>query len=272
VLAATTYRPGSVLENGGLPRIAFASPAQLIAGQLYHVVFRNVDANPAVNYISVDGLFTFGDPSPWQPRTSNANWANLIYYRGAWSDDRGAGQGVITPVMALYYSNGAVGGQGYMEVWVGMPKTISGASKVREAFTVSGPSRTVSAASVRVHRISGSSPLTVRLETAAGALVAEGTVPADQISTGSLGDWGTAPFGMTATLSAGGAYHLLVEAPADTEYSAFVIREGAKWGFPAATYFADGTAQYTTGSGWYGFDQPSGGTNMTVGDLQFVLR
>ena len=272
VLATTTYTPGSTVANSGLPQISFSSPAQLVDGQLYHVVFRDVDASPTSNYISVDGLFTFGDPSPWQPRYSNTDWANLVYFQGAWSDDRGAGQGVITPIMALSYSNGVVDGQGYMEVWVSLPKTISGSDKVRETFTVSGSSRTVSSASVRVRRDSGTSPLTVRLETSSGTLVAQGTVSAGLIPTGSHPGWGTAVFGSTVTLSAGKSYNLVLEAPSGTSYDAFVIREGAKWGFPADTYFADGTAQYTTGSGWLGFDQPGGGTNLTMGDLQFLLQ
>ena len=272
VLAATNYRPGSAVANSGLPLISFSSPAQLVAGQLYHVVFRNVDASPTTNYLSVDGLFTFGDPSPWQPKFTNTDWANLIYFRGAWSDNRGAGQGVITPIMALNYSNGAVGGQGYMEVWVSLPKPISGVAKAREVFKVSGANRKVSSASVRVHRVSGSSPLTVLLETAAGVVVADGTIPATSVSTASRPVWATAVFGSTVTLVSGSSYHLVLEAPTDSIYNAFVIREGAWWGFPAATYFADGSGQYTAGAGWLGFDQPGGGRNLPMGDLQFLLQ
>jgi hypothetical protein len=272
VLASTTYVPGSTVANSGLPLISFSSPAQLVAGQLYHVVFTNGDASPTSNYISVDGLFTFGDPSPWQPKYANTDWANLIYFQGAWSDNRGAGQGVITPIMALYYTDGAVVGQGYLEVWVSLPKTISGNAMVREEFTVSGASQTVNSASVRVRRVSGSSPLTVNLETSTGTLVASGTISAGLIPSGSRPGWATANFASSVTLAAGSSYHLVLQAPAGTAYDAFVIRDGATWGFPASTYFSDGTGQYTTGSGWLGFDQPGGGTNLTMGDLQFYLQ
>ena len=272
VLAATSYTPGPSLANSGIVAIAFSSPAQLVAGQLYHVVFANGDASPTRNYVSVDGLFTFDNPSPWQPKHANTDWANLIYFKGAWSDNRGAGQGVITPVMALYYTDGAVVGQGYLEVWVSLPKKISGNDRVREAFTVRGASQTVNTASVRVRRLSGTSPLTIRLETSSGAVVATGTVAAGLIPSGSHPGWATAVFASSVQLTSGSAYHLVLESSSDTSYDAFVIRDGAHWGFPASTYFADGTAQYTTGAGWLGFDQPGGGTNLTMGDLQFYLQ
>ncbi len=272
VLARTTYTPGGVVANDGLPQITFASPAHLTSGRLYHIVFRDVDVSPTANYISVDGLFTFGDPSPWQPKFTNVNWANLIYFQGQWSDNRGAGKGVITPIMALYYSNGVTAGQGYMEVWVSLPKTISGTTMVREQFTVSGASRTVTVASVRIHRVSGSAALTIRLETSSGSLVAQGTVSGDSISAGSHPVWATVSFGSSVTLASGASYHLVLSAPSGTTYNAFAIREGARWGFPANTYFADGIAQYTIGSGWLGFDQPGGRTNLTMGDLQFALN
>jgi len=272
VLATAGYTPGSVIANDGLPVIAFPSPAQLTAGRLYHVVFRNADAQPTRNYVSLDGLFTFGSPSPWQPRFANTDWANLTYERGAWSDDRGPGAGVITPIMALTYGNGAVAGVGYMEVWVGLPKTISGPARVREVFTVSGGDRPVRSAAVRVRRLTGTAPLTLRLETAAGTTLGVATVSAGLVPDGSRPGWVTAGLDRPVTLEGGSPYSLVLEAPAGTSYSAFAIREGAKWGFPATTYFADGIGQYTTGSGWLGFDQPGGATNLPMGDLQFYLQ
>ncbi len=91
------------------------------------------------------------------------------------------------------------------------------------------------------------------------------------ISTGSHPVWATASFGTSVTLASATSYNLVLSAPTGTSYNAFVIRHGAAWGFPASTYFSDGTAQYTTGSTWLGFDQPGGETNRTVGDLQFAL-
>ena len=256
---------------------AFPSPATLVAGRLYHIVFTNTDPNPTVNYVSLDGLFVFSETARWQPAFSNTDWANLIRYgSGAWEQDRGSGQGIITPIMQLDYANGQHAGVGYMEVWVGMHKTISGSAKAREAFTVSGPDRRVSSVSVRLERVSGSSPLAVRLEKGDGTLVASGSIPASAIPVGDPTRRGRRPAGprstsaQPVTLQSGQRYHLVLSSSADTDYSIFVIRKGSSYGFSPQTYFSDGLAQYTTGSGWTGFDGWSGPSN--EGDLQLYFQ
>lgn len=251
---------------------AFASPPQLVAGQLYHIVFRNVDPSPTVNFVSVDGLFVYSDLPVWQPAFSNTDWANLVKLgSGSWSADRGTGNGTITPIMGLSYTDGVVDGLGYMEVWYKAPKTISGSGSAREAFTVSGPSRQVSSVSVRLKRVSGSSPLVVRLETSSGALVEQGSIPASSISTTGKASWATYSFTTSPTLTSGLGYHLVLSSVSDTSYSIFVIRKGMSYGFGPRTYFADGSAQYNSGSGWVGFDPGWSGPS-TQGDLQFYFR
>ncbi len=267
VLASTTYRPAD-----GMPLISWSSPATLTAGHLYHVVFRNVDPDPAANYASVDGLFTHGDLSIWQPILANVEWANLIWSGGSWSDDRGAGRGVITPIMQLNYASGQEVGVGYMEVWVGLPKPISGSHSVREIFTVSGSNRAIRSVSVRLKRESGTSPLRVRLASSDGTIVEDGSIAASAISTSGRGAWATLMFSTTRTLVAGRQYRLVLTSAADTSYSIFVIRKGVDYHFAPTTYFADGFGQYTAGAGWVGFDQPGGAANLDQGDLQFYFR
>ncbi len=272
VLAATTYVPGTTIANSGLPRIDFASAATLEAGRLYHIVFRNVDPAPTVNYTSVDGLFTFGTLAVWQPRVSNTDWANLVWSGGAWSADRGPGQGVITPIMELVYGNGDVGGVGYMEVWSGLPKVISGSRAARESFTVQGSDRQVAAVSVRLRRLDGGGPLILRLESGAGALIDAVSVPASALPLSARPTWVSATFNSFHPLVAGQPYHLVLTASSNTHYSVYVIRKGAAFGFDPGTFFADGYAQYNAGTGWAGFDQPGGRTNLSLGDLQFYFR
>jgi hypothetical protein len=271
VLASTAIRSASGLPL--FPEIAFADPATLTAGQLYHLVFRNTDPAPTVNYVSINGLYIAAAIStPRQPRYDDGDWAQLM------NDGRGwLLRPEYTPILALAYANGVREGVGYMEVWADTPKTISGTARAREAFTVSGGDRTASSVSVRLRRTSGSSPLTVRLERADGTLVGQGSIPASSVPIGTPGNgggsatWVTATFAAPARLQDGTAYRLVLSAPSDTAYSVFVIRQGSAYGFPAASYFADGHAQYDPGSGWVAFD-PGWRGPLDEGDLQLYLR
>jgi hypothetical protein len=271
-LASVVIRPGNPISMGNLPKVSFGSPAGLTAGRLYHIVFRNVDSSPTSNYVSVNGLYTFGSLSTWQPKYTNTDWANLIYVNGSWSSNRGSGAGVITPILALGYASGRVDGVGYMEVWPSSAQTISGSSAVRETFRVSGSSRHVAAVSIRLRRTSGSGGLGVRLETSAGSVIDQGSIPASAITTGSNPAWATFKLAATRTLASGQGYNLVLTSPSGTSYSVFPIRKGSTYGFPSSTWFADGSGQITTGSGWRSFSQPGGGSNGSEADLQLLFR
>jgi len=261
VLATTTFKP---VDN--FPVISWSAPASLSAGILYHIVFVNVDADPTVNYASVDGVFMFRPTSQRQPAFSNVNWGQPTRSgSGGWSD-----LSTTVPIMQLNYSNGVTAGLGYMEVWVRSYKAISGTARAREAFTVSGSNRSVSSFSVRLMRISGSSPLTVRLETSDGTLIEQGTISASAIAIGTYATWVTCTFPSSQTLVAGQAYNVVLSTTSDTVYSIFVIRKGSSWGFSPTTYFSYGHAQYTTGSSWGPFTQ-DGGSALDQGDLQFYF-
>jgi hypothetical protein len=260
-LATASFRPVD-----DFPVIRWSSPASVTAGQLYHVVFRNVDASATANYASVDGIYMSRPTSPRQAAFSDLHWGQLRRYgSGAWSEVANT-----VPIMQLNYANGTTAGVGYMEVWVGSPRSISGSARVREAFTVSGSSRSVRSVSVRLARSSGSSPLTVRLETGSGTLLEQGTIPASAIASGSSPTWATLTFDGTHVLKAGTAYSLVLSAPSDTTYSIYVIRQGSWYDFSPTTYFGDGRAQYTSGSGWTDFSRNGGASG--EGDLQFYFR
>ena len=255
----------------GFPLISFAAPATLVAGGLYHLVFRNVDPDPAANYASLDGVFMYRPTVPRQPRLADVDWGQLRRDGGgSWSTAADT-----IPIAVLTYADGATQGLGYMEVWVYEAQSISSAAEAREAFTVGGGDRTVSAVTVRLNRVAGSSPLTVRLETGSGTLVEQGTIPAAAFPVAGQGrgrgaTWVTLAFRSSHLLADGQAYHLVLSAPADTTYSIFVIRKGARYGFPSATYFADGHAQYNPGSGWGPFTSGDGRL-LDEADLQFYF-
>jgi hypothetical protein len=247
--------------------VKFSSPPAITAGHLYHLVFKNVDKYPTVNYLSVDDLYHSVPTTPSQPTISDTNLAVLMSAEGgAWKPRPG-----FTPIYELDFTNGASEGVGYMEGWVGAPRPISGTHAVRETFTVSANVK-VSAAAIRVSRIKGNDPLVVRLENANGALVHEGSIPAVDIPVTSAGSpvWAKLPFGATYTLLAGHTYHLDFEATSTSLYEAFPVRKGFKYGFRATTYFPYGYAQFNSNGSWFGWTQ-WGQTNRTDGDLQFYF-
>jgi hypothetical protein len=264
ILATTTVRPGNPVSIGYLPLLSFSSPAQLNAGQLYHLVFRNTDASPTTNFVSVNALFTRAVTTPRQPGLSDQDWAQLLNDGHGWSVQQD-----YTPILDLGYANGVHAGMGYMEVWIDAPKTISGSSAVREIFTPTA-NHAVSSVQVRISRKSGSSPLTVKLETSGGSVLASGSISASTI--GSSPSWTTANLSAGVTLSAGSGYFLVLSAPSDSAYSAYSIERGNNYQFSKSTYFSDGDGQYTSGSSWSGFDQPGGSSNNSNSDLQFLFH
>ena len=172
VLGSATIPQPSVT----FPVVTLSSAPQVVAGNLYHVVFTNIDPNPTCNYVSVDELYMYNPLNPMQPLFSDTDWTTLIYYQNAWSVLR-----YNTPILQATFADGFTQGCGYMEVWVGVPAPISGAEAGREQFTVSGANRAVSSVSVRVARTTGSDNLTIRLEQFDGALIEQGIIPATAI-------------------------------------------------------------------------------------------
>jgi hypothetical protein len=263
-LASTTY--GNILASDYYPLLTFPQPATLVAGALYHLRFANVDPAPTANYVSVDSLYTEAEVAPGQPVVSDLDAATLLRQNGsAWQVRRG-----FTPVVEYRFPDHNQG-QGYMEVWSGNPKAISGPAMVREHFTVAGPAFTASKVMVRLRREAGASPLTLRLEQGNGTTLATSAQPAASVLLGATW-WVTFPLPAPVTLASGGTYNLTLECPADTRYAAFPYRKGTDKGFSGQTLFLDGYAQFTTtgASGWMGWDQ-WGQPDRRDGDLQFLF-
>ncbi|MGH9560005.1 MAG: fibronectin type III domain-containing protein, partial [Terracidiphilus sp.] len=138
---------------------------------------------------------------------------------------------------------------------------------------VSGATVTVSSASVRVGRMSGSDPLIVRLEKGDGTLIEQGQIAATSFPLASPAAyvWGALNFSSAHTLQAGQTYHLVVEAAPSSRYEAFPIRKGTAYNFKNTTFYPDGYAQFNPNGTWVGWTQ-WGVTNRTDGDLQYYFR
>jgi hypothetical protein len=260
--------PLAATPSIAFPIFVFSAPPTLSQGQLYHIVFTNVDASPATNYLSVDALYYEKPSMPGQPTVSDVDFAELVGgASGAWTLRQG-----YTPILELDYQDGWSEWNGYMEGWVSAPQTMSGANAVRETFTVSGPQRIVTGASVRVARTGGSDPLIVRLEAGDGTLIEQAQIPAAAIPLTSPASyvWANVTFATAHTLLAGQNYHLQFGTASTSSYQAFPIRKGFAYGFQNATYFTDGYAQFGQNGSWVGWTQ-WGVTNRTDGDLQFYL-
>ena len=248
------------------PIFVFSAPPTLVQGQLYHIVFTNVDPNPVSNYLSIDALYYANPSTPAQPTISDLDFAELLGDpSGSWTPRKG-----YTPILQLDYQDGWTELNGYMEVWVGVPQNISGTSQVRETITVTGAQKTVSSASIRVARTSGTDPLIVRLENGDGTVIEQGEIPAASIPVSSYA-WATVNFSAGHTLLAGQTYHLQLGAASTSTYQAYPIRKGVAYGFQNTTYFPDGYAQFNQGGSWVGWTQ-WGVTNRTDGDLQFYFN
>jgi len=249
-LAQRSYTPGN--PDGTWEKydqVTFPSPATLTAGKIYYIVFANPDVN---NYISVNSVYAYNATSPRQPMFPDSDYG-LMYTSGSW----GALASGFTPVVDLAYANGAHDGQSYYEAMIDRYATISGASKMaRERFTVSGGNRTVKSASLRLRRSSGTSPLTMTLETSAGVAIESATVPAASIPVSAPGEdtggavWVTANFSSPHVLSNGASYSLRISTAPGTTYTTFPVRTGTDKGIHTFA-FPCGTGQSTTdGSAW----------------------
>lgn len=250
--------------------VKFSSPPSLTAGQIYHMVFKNIDANPTVNFISVDALYQLNPTAPIQQALGNLDAGVLLSDGGGpWNPRLG-----YTPIYQLSFTNGVTEGVGYIEGWVGAPEPVSGTRAVREAFTVSGSSVKIASVAVRVARVAGNDPLVVRLENANGVLIEQATIPASAIpqsnATAPSYFWASLPFSTTYTLLAGSTYHLDLQSSATSTYETFPIRKGYAYGFQNTTYFRDGSAQFELNASWFGWTQ-WGTANRTDGDLQFYF-
>ena len=241
-----------------LPQITFSSPPALVAGQLYHLVYTNIDAAPVDNYASINGTWLDHAPlDPRQPRWPDTDLAMLRRFMGSGGDDTWAEEPDYTPIFDIGYGNGQHQGQGYMEIEFYNEAQIAGTSKMaRERFTVTGSNRTVSGVVFRAAKISGTGALTVRLEDSSGTLIDSFTVAAASLPTLDPsnfwnGDWVSGSFAAPQNLVVGTEYRLRLSCPAGTVMWTRGMQDGSEYGFSPHTYFDDGVAEVTTdGSTW----------------------
>jgi len=224
----------------------FNAPASLQSGELYHLVFTDTDPDPINNWVSVDCLYMAVNAPDMQPGVSDTDLAALWKYNtnSPWEVSY-----KNTPIFSLFFTDGTVIGQAYVDVWYGAaPGDISGVDMIREVFTVSGGDREVAELSVRVKRMGGSGDLTIKFQDAGGQLIEEGIIP--QATFGGDYQWVTHTFTAPYTLVDGQTYHVELSAPAAAQYHTYPLQDGTFYGFDATSLFHDGHYQYTDGGPW----------------------
>lgn len=253
------------------PLVSFPAPTTLLAGRLYHVVFRNADPSPTANFVSINSLFVDPPVSPRQPTRSDTDWAQLIDYGRGWSV-----RPEYTPILELVLGDGTTSGIGYMESWVSAAKAITGTTRVRERFVVTGGDVRATSIFVRLARTAGSGAIIAQLEAENGAVIARAEAPAFSVplttrDAESGSGWVRMTLADPVILADSRAFQLVLSTDAQTEYRIHGLRKGVAVGFGPGSYFADGVAEVDSGNGWVALD-PGWRGPLPEADLQFYLE
>jgi hypothetical protein len=238
---------------------SFSGNTALAAGTLYHLVITNPDPSPNSNYVSINNIGD-ADKSP-NPYYSFTDWALNWIVGSQWVLKTSS-----TPIADIKYVAGASQGFGYVDAPSGSALfTVQGSNQAGEAFTVSGGNRTVTGVRVHIKKSGSPGDLTVTLQTAAGAVIEQGTIPASAVGTDYA--WATFNFTSSHILSNGASYRVALSAPADgsNNYQVFPLQKGLKYGLDVPSEFHDGNFQSASGSSWSNFN------GRTDYDLQLYL-
>lgn len=281
-LASTTVVPTRRNGSNSFPQeIRFEQPPALQAGQLYHLVFRNVDPDPAANFVSVDHAATIsanGRPARWlntrdwsveyatRPAGSQGafEWRNLTRQ----GSDNGTATNHFSPIMELGYGNGQVQGVGDMESGSVVPErihTIDAGAPVRERFSPT-TSRTISGLSLAAATTTGGS-LQWRLkqgdtELAAGQIEqpapnyrvmkmktgADGRTE-DNVDVTSM-HWYDVALPTDIRLDAGKVYDLELTPAGNSRWVLAPHRNGQFYSFKWPAAFTESRAQHTRNGRW----------------------
>lgn len=272
---ATAYpgaADGSGVNSGRFSDWSFSSSVAITEGEVYHIKYVNIDANPDENYCSVNGTYQFSTPnplpSPVQPRWPDDSFATLTKQTGVWQVFPGT-----TPIVDLTFDDASHWGSAYMDYELTNCPDITSTAWVRERFTPTA-NRTVTGVAVRIAKTSGTGNLNIRLENGSGDLIdscslSTATVPTlTKTANLSAGIWVTGAFTSEPTLAASSEYRLRLSADASTTLWTRGIQSGEAYGFHSSTCFADGLMEYSTNSG-SSWAQVTGLAQ--YGDIQFYL-
>lgn len=261
----------SILDD--MPFATSTSP--LVKGQLYHVVFDNLDPEPAANYISVDTQSVpteVGRPARW---LNNTDWAALVGTRRVgtqealtWTNltETGSGGKLFCPIMQLTTVDGA--SQGCSDVESGSVVgrvddkpdfrvySVTSGSPVRELFTPSTDKRVTALSFATVATDPGSLRWVIAQD---GKELASGRITQDQRNyrTFTRGKsilsnfvWYDVPLPEEVALKAGSSYGVEFHAEGSSRWFFCGHQNGSASGFTWPAAFTESNAQHLAGDTW----------------------
>jgi hypothetical protein len=261
---------GSFVGSPGWADVSVTSATPLVAGQRYHVVYDNVDANPAANYVSINIARTrgaTGRPNPW---TSPWDWGTMYGTRGspytgayAWSEwtNSTISSDYASPILQITYASGDRQGYAVIESGNVEPSRlwrVTSTDPVRERFSPLS-TKTVSGFTVETAKESGTGALSWALKQG-GTTIVDGTIadPGNDYTTVTLGSTNGifiprhVLFTDFVTMTGGLDYDLEFTAAGSSEWVFTVLRNGGQQGFVYPAAFTQSQAEHWTGSEWIG--------------------
>lgn len=199
--------------------LKLATPVKVEAGKLYHIVF--VQATGA--YASTNGASVFHPQDP----AGGPFWGNdnLMFHRnhGVWTSSNSKGKSTDyilgQSYASLGYSDGievGIGGWGYANNY----PHIGGSNRIRQVFTIDGPTRNVNGVWFRLARRPGNTgAMVLDLKDANGRALHTQSIPAVNFSEGTIPDkqrsirWVYIDFGKTVPFQSGLRYSMELSSP-----------------------------------------------------------
>jgi hypothetical protein len=217
------------------------------AGELYHIVFEQVDPDPVNNYVGLDLLYQTS--TELGPRPSIEDWGVTIRYSDTdWQEfTTRFGEQLYTPIMSIAMEDGYVYGNGYIEPFPEEEsyRPVNEAASIRVDFT---PVVDFEASEwwIRALRTSDGGLLRAHL------MGTDGTdevleIPAEQFSTDTM-RWVSQPW--AREFSAGVDYVLTLSGADGGAFTLFPLREGADYNYEPGSYF-NGISRPSDGEGGY---------------------
>lgn len=256
--------------------VQLTSVTPLLAGNIYHVVFDNVDADPVANYISVNHTETLvenGKPSRW---ISGDDWGSLYAWKGSdWNEvtNKPYNGGIFAPILQVNLADGSNFGNTDMETGnvEGEYWTITSTAPARERITprskkiVTGISFMTAASvagSLKWELKDGSSLLAV-------GTVSEATANFRKIGTTGVFKWYDIELPTDIILSVGKTYDLLFTPQSGSQWIFADERNGSDYGFTWPSSPTETQAQHYRNGRWlnayhWNHDQSSAGSNWRV--------
>lgn len=252
---APTGDRGDFIKNTLLGRWAFSEPIPVEAGQSYHFIFTNTDADPDNNFVSLDLVIdllpdsdTSGQPIPSPARRTDIGFVEDRAGQPWFIADTHSSGHWRTPIFQVDYVDGTSQGQGFMQYETSDAFQLSGSSALRTTITLPAD-RTVSQLAARVAQ-HPTAPVILELTDGDGEVLRSVSVPANGQLNYRSAVWveGTVE---PITLEAGQTYALVVRAGEGYSGSVTPLQAGLTYGFSSAAVYPFGVAQTSTdGSSW----------------------